>query len=100
MSNKTCKNQFERPNLPGMPVRTQSCRETDAATDAHSPATGGTQDISHWGQSSPLHAHTGQQTCGQSLATLAHKALENPAKMKQRHFSQLFANYRDKQDIQ
>lgn len=67
-----------------MPVRTQSRRGTAVVTGEHNPATGGTQDIAHWGQTSPPHAHTGQQTCGQSLATPSHTALGNPAKTKYR----------------
>jgi hypothetical protein len=72
--------QFIGCHLPGMPVRTQNCRGTDAAVDARSPTTGGTLDIAHWGQPSPQCAHTGRQTCAQSLATPVHIALGNPTK--------------------
>lgn len=89
------RDHLKRPDSPGMPVRTRSCRETGAATDAHSPAIEGTQDSAHWGQPSPPHAHTGRQTCGRSLATPAHTALGNPPKLnKERHLSLLLSNYR------
>jgi len=58
---------------------------TDVAAGAHSPATAGTPDIAHWGQPSPLRAHTGQQICAQSLTTLAHTAPGNPAITNRSH---------------
>lgn len=78
------KTQSKGSHLPGMPVRTRNCRGTDAAVDAHSPTTGGIQDIAHWGQPFPLCAHTGQQTCAQSLATHVRIALGNPTKKEKR----------------